>query len=195
MKRCITNGLTNATAVGVLALTMITLRAQDIPLTLNISVTGTVQGADDGGTPIDRIKTSTIRISTKQVLNLLASGAYAGGFPIGTRLSLSGGSVSVVDKSGNNLLPDVATINVATEVKNGQANPNTGALSHILSLALTFNFDDGNGNTFNLTGLAKGLVSLSAMDASGNQKSLSLFQQLSWAMARLGETRLCSQAS
>src|SRR5437660_1550955 len=99
-----------------LPLTMSVLRAQDIPLTLSMNLTSTIQGSENGGNPVNKVSASTIRISTKDILKLFAQGTYSGEFPVGTKLSLSEGSISVVDKSGRALVSDIATVNTWTVV-------------------------------------------------------------------------------
>ena len=148
-----------------------------VPLTLVIKATATVEGIDNGGSPIDKISASSEKINTQTILNLIAA-ANSIAFPPKATLVLQGGDLSVVDSLGNVLL-DLTQNNILTittdpdslAVFQGQSNSKTGAANYTGAYIAVVAFNDGNGNTFNFTGLVAEKYSLSATDTNSNQKA------------------------
>jgi len=154
----------------------------DLPLT--ISATATIEGNDNGGSPIDIISAGpTQKITTQSILNLIAT-ANSTTFPKGTLLVLDvtgddgggSGDVWAVD-SGNPLLDVTASGNLTIAIDpdsiavfQGKSNSSTGAASYTGAYIAVITFTDNNGNAFILTGLTKETYSISAPDKKGNQK-------------------------
>ena len=174
MKRFTVNGFVSVLAIGLLLLATANLDAQDVPLTVSIQLTATVQGPDDSGNPIDHIKTTTVTWTTQSLLKLAAT-ASGTNFPTGARLVVTNDTFLVVDKLGNTVEDLTAAGYFSTDhgnnyVLSGQMNNNTGQASWKAAEIAFISFDDGNGNSFDLVGLRKTTASITATDRNSNQK-------------------------
>ena len=75
------------TLVGLLTVASNPLRAQSsqgggVPITLNITATASVQGADNGGDPVDKITSGKLKINTLWFLQKIAA-AKGTNLPVG----------------------------------------------------------------------------------------------------------------
>ena len=164
--------------IGLLAIVSLTLvpaqlRAQDVVIPLTIQLTAIVQGADDGGEPIDHVKTTTVKWTTQTVLKLAAA-ALGTTFPTGARLVSSNDTFLVLSKTGTVLADLTAaglmTVDYGTDVVSGQSNSNTGQASWVDNGIVYLTFDDNSGNAFYIEGLDKLTLTDTAVDRKGNQK-------------------------
>jgi hypothetical protein len=99
----------------------------------------------------------------------IAENKLALSFPTNASLAQSWTNIVVVDATGTNVVENltadgIATITISdTSVSSGRSNEygaGTGSNSYIFRVS----FDDGNGNSFNLTGLARQKNSATAVD-------------------------------
>jgi len=144
-----------------------------VPMALTITATVTVQGADNGGDPIDKIATGSMKITTAWIIQQIAA-AESLSFPKGAKLVLDSGSVSVTDSKGNVLFDASSYVTVdldpdAMGVWSGQVNNNTSAANYTGTYLTTVTYSDPAGDTITFTGLTSEKYSLTAMDGNGNQ--------------------------
>ena len=74
-----------------------------VPMALTVNLTAIIQGPDNGGDPIDKISSSTAKITTAWILKQLATAAGAT-LPTGAKLMMTpDGTVYVADSTGKDL--------------------------------------------------------------------------------------------
>jgi len=138
---------------------------------LNLTVSGsvTISLGDNGGDPVDKFSTSSVKVSTSSLLNLFST-ASGIPYPAGAKLVLdvaNTGDVIVEDKSGN-LVEDLTLdgfLSIALDpdgagVWSGQINNNTGAQKFSGSYISQIVFDDTLGDSGTLAGVTKDSYSL-----------------------------------
>jgi hypothetical protein len=126
-------------------------QAQDIPLTVKLQLTATVQGADQGDNGVsDKVLVSTVKVNSQTMFGQ-------------SSLILSGGAFSLPGGS------QVGSVSTGTQVTGGQTFDTSLKQNSSISSLMTINLDNGNGWNCNLTGVAKETYSLSAQDSNGNQ--------------------------
>jgi len=147
-----------------------------VPMALTITATATVQGsAKDNGT-LNKVTTSTMKITTQSIIQQIYFAAGAGTPPKGAKLVLnSDGSASVTDSKGNVLQDASSAVQISLDpngagVWSGSSNDNTSQTSYtgVYITSITF-ITDQNGNTATISGLTKETYSLTATVAGGNQ--------------------------
>ncbi|HXP62084.1 MAG TPA: hypothetical protein VN829_16425 [Dongiaceae bacterium] len=173
--------LTASAAANLRAQGSATPAGPGVPLTLAITATATVQGADsspqdNGKTTTTTSKTTTLKLSTANILQLIAA-AEGTTFSSKAKLVYQGGSVSVVD--GTNTTDVSADLTVTLDPNSSgvwsgtdSTDDNTSAETQKYSgsYVVTVSFDDGAGDSFNISGLATESYSIGAPDKNGNQK-------------------------
>ncbi len=151
--------------------------AADIQVTFTLKGDASIQGPDNGGSPVDKLSASTAKITGAGLMSLVTA---AGGpsFSAGSQLGFDPDTfdVIVVDKTGN-FEEDLTTDGFLTIVLDpnadgvwkGQINNNTGAASYTGTYLTTINFNDNNGNTLNVSGITTEKVTVTAVNKKGNQ--------------------------
>ena len=145
-----------------------------MPITLNITATASVQGAENGGDPVDKITSTKLKINTQWFLQKIAA-AEGVALPVGAKLVLqTDTSVIVTDgKGGMAIDASVYFFIVFDEnsqaVWQGQRNTTTAQESYSGTYLSSISFDDGAGNSIVIQGLTTEKYSLTAMDQNSNQ--------------------------
>jgi hypothetical protein len=145
------------------------------PFKITFSLTVTAQGGDNGGYPVDKI-TATTTHWTSQNLMKIAENKLGVSFPTNASLAQSYTDIVVVDAAGTNVIENLTTNGIATitisdtSVERGQFNQYTSAQTMSHSYIFRVSFDDGNGNSCNLTGFAREKYSQTAVDQLGHIK-------------------------
>ena len=145
-----------------------------VPITLNITATASVQGAENGGDPVDKITSTKLKINTQWFLQKIAA-AEGVALPVGAKLVLqTDTSVIVTDgKGGMAIDASVYFFIVFDEnsqaVWQGQRNTTTAQESYSGTYLSSISFDDGAGNSIVIQGLTTEKYSLTAMDQNSNQ--------------------------
>ncbi len=142
-------------------------------ITLNLTATvegsSTVLGGTVGSPPVTRLSTTTTHWTSQSLLKI-AENKLDVNFPTNASLAQSGTDIVVVDATGTNVVENLTADGLATltlsdsVVGKGVWNLNTGEQTKAQSYIFKFSFDDGNGNSFNLTGSSREKFSMSAWD-------------------------------
>jgi len=166
-------------AAGLLAFAAVKADAQgsssDVTMPMKFAITATYQADDVSSdtSPVTKHVTKTVKWTNQSLLALMATNGNGGvAFPKGSSIEFSAGSFLVLtDKQGDTT--DVSSMlsvdNSGASVYTGQDNSDTSAFNYATSQYVTVSFDDGNGNSFTLTGMAKITSSATAStDKNGN---------------------------
>ncbi len=167
------------TLAGLLTVASNPLRAQSsqgggVPITLNITATASVQGADNGGDPVDKITAGKLKINTLWFLQKIAA-AKGTNLPVGAKLVLQPDtSVFVTDNKGSMVIDASVYFFIVFDqnsqaVWQGQKNTTTGQESYTGTYLSSISFDDGTGNSIMIQGLTTEKYSLTATDQNSNQ--------------------------
>ncbi|PWU13374.1 MAG: hypothetical protein C5B50_19370 [Verrucomicrobia bacterium] len=165
---------------------------QPVSVPLNFALIATVQQPDAAsGSTGNTVRHSTkaTKVTSQSLRSLIqsASGTNSGS---GASLALIAGTIVIQDKEGNPT--DVSgflsmDLTSGTRVNTGQDNSATGAFNDTFVTDVVVNFDDGNGNTFTLNGLARIIsTSTATTDATGNPLTPSQTYSLSFTGAGSG---------
>jgi hypothetical protein len=152
------------------------LQAADaIPMTINIQATATRQDTETYHDPVYRFSISTVKITTKDILNLVAD-HYGPHFRSGSKLVLTNGDVWVVSSAGTyrqNLTSDgvLSYSSTSNAFSRGWENLDTCQISETVSGVSEMDFDDLAGTQFFLYGSSQDTISFSAKDRRGDQKA------------------------
>ena len=158
-----------------------------VPISLNVSLIGTVQNPIPDPNPAGIVKATTTTVKlTRATLLTLAGDAHGLSYPRGASIALTlagpgpGNSVVVIDKTGTIQLDDISDllqVNEQTSLRSvsGQWKVDPNTLLKVSgnwtgSELMTFAFDDGAGTSFSASGVAKISYILGAPDRNGNQK-------------------------
>lgn len=151
-----------------------TAQGGGVPITLNITATASVQGADNGGDPIDKITSSKLKINTLWFLQKIAA-AEGTTLPVGAKLVLQPDtSVIVTDNKGIVVIDASVYFFIVFDqnsqgVWQGQRNTTTGQASYTGTYLSSISFDDGAGNSIMIQGVTTEKYSLTATDQNSNQ--------------------------
>jgi hypothetical protein len=162
--RTIRNGLASLCLTAIL-LTFASNRAQAQPTTLDFTLTGAYQLPNTVNSgDITTSTTKTVRWTSATLVGFLTN-ALGNTLPKGSYLSQDSGNVSItVDKAGDttNVSAFVTFDTAGTQVFTGSANSTTGQQSSIYTIYAAATFEDGNGNSFQVDGLIRETVLISA---------------------------------
>jgi hypothetical protein len=148
-------------------------RTQAQPTTLNFNLTATYQLPDTNNAAgnLTISATKSVRWTSATLVSLLTNGLGAS-YPKGSYLAQDNGSVEVImDKAGDSTNVDqFVTFNTGgTQVNAGTANSTTSQQSTVSLIYVTASFNDNAGNAFTVDGILRQTISISAVDANGNQ--------------------------
>jgi hypothetical protein len=175
------NRIIKSLAVILLAGSNIQINAQPavvLQAPLIFQVRATVQQPDTGTSPVVKSSTTTSRIATKDLINLIAK-AQGTNLPSGARLVLKTVSTNhtflILDKQWNLLLDASAagyfsTGVYGTIVRRGRTNIVTGAQAYVTSYTYSNAFNDLNGTSIGINAIVQESYSWSALDRYGNRK-------------------------
>ena len=140
-----------------------------IPLTMALTVTyqanDVVSGTDQS---ITTHATKSVKWNTTSLIKLIVI-STSNSYVSSDKLELAGGAATVADSKGDSI--DASSILTFTfdpapadgsAVETGKDNSDSGAFNDTSTTYGTIAFDDGNGNTFTLTGLARIVSSCTA---------------------------------
>ncbi len=139
--------------------------------TLNFILTGTYQEQNSFSGEDTIMSTKTGRWTDTQLLTLL-SHSLGISLPKGSYLAQSNGLVEIIiDKGlGTTNLSNYRSFNMSgSQVSSGSVSVDTGKENTASLIYATASFNDQKGNAFNVNGLLRETVALTAKDASGNQ--------------------------
>ena len=143
-----------------------------IGMKLSLSLTATVQGADDYGDPIDKIATSTAKINNATLIGLI-NAAEGSSYPTTSTLIFVVGSVYLLESATSEPVDLSSYFQIQYDmmgdsgVWSGQVNNTTGALKYTGSWGIAVAFDDGNGNTINFGAVVKETMNAGAPTRAG----------------------------
>ncbi len=146
-------------------------------LNVTVNATAAIQGADDGGDPIDTAKPpTTLKITTAWLIQQIATLNDNAPVPKGALLKQTGGVFIVTDSKGNDQGWDASSLTMDDSdntgdpsIWQGQRNFETSKYTTSYQSILRLTYDDGNGTTFSISGVEKGVYNSSSIDADGNQ--------------------------
>jgi hypothetical protein len=140
-----------------------------------LSLTAAVQGGDDGGYPVDKVSATTTHW-TSQTLLTIVENKLGVSFPTGAALTQWGTNIVVMDASALYVITNLTAAGLAHltfsdfVINHGQSDFNTSSQSMSQNFIFKLSFNDGNGNSFNLTGLGREKYSSGPIDQFGTQK-------------------------
>jgi hypothetical protein len=143
------------------------------PVKIALALNATMPGRSFFQT--DTIFASTTRW-TSQLLLTIAENKYGVKFPAGASLAQWGTNIVVVDTTGMNVITNLSADGLAhltfsdIRIIRGQSNFDTGAQAISQNYTFKFSVNDGNGTSFNLTGVGREKYSRSAVNEHGEQK-------------------------
>jgi hypothetical protein len=157
------------TIAALLVALAVSNKMQAQPMNVTFRLTFTEQGdpAQSGAVTIE--KGVKGRLATKDILGVIAK-ASATNFPSGAKLVLEGGAFTV--RVGAEVLVDnltgILSLNQESSdrLRQGSSHSDTGAERMTETYSVLINYNDGT-NTFDLTGLATEIVSVSKANRNG----------------------------